>query len=310
MHAIENITLVGLGALGILFGNFFSRALGEKAVTFVANSQRRERYMKEGVTCNGNPCHFRFADPGDVPERPADLLLFAVKATALDQAIEDARNSVGGQTIILSLLNGITSEQAIAQRLGMGHVLGCVAQGMDAVRVRHDLTYAHQGVLVVGAPAGDGVLQEALSRVTAFFDGIGLPYVEEKDILRRLYSKWMLNVGVNQVVMVCEGTYRTVQQEGKAREMMKAAMREAMLVARAEGVGVTQKDLDGYVALVDTLSPDGMPSMRQDGLARRRTEVESFAGTVIAKAARLGIDVPVNRELYARIRAMEAGFPS
>ena len=45
--------------------------------------------------------------------------------------------------------------------------------------------------------------------------------------------------------------------------------------------------------------------MRQDGLAHRRSEVEFFAGTVIRKAEKHGLDVPVNRELYQRITAME-----
>ena len=45
--------------------------------------------------------------------------------------------------------------------------------------------------------------------------------------------------------------------------------------------------------------------MRQDGLAGRPTEVELFAGTVIRKAKRLGIEVPVNEELYRRIKGME-----
>ena len=49
--------------------------------------------------------------------------------------------------------------------------------------------------------------------------------------------------------------------------------------------------------------------MRQDGLARRPSEVEFFAGTVIRRAEAAGLDVPVNRELYRRIKGMESGYP-
>jgi hypothetical protein len=87
--------------------------------------------------------------------------------------------------------------------------------------------------------------------------------------------------------------------------LVKAAMREAMLVARRERVPVSDDDLDFYVRLVDGLDPDGMPSMRQDSLAGRPTEVEFFAGTVVRKADALGLDVPVNRRLYRQIREME-----
>lgn len=51
--------------------------------------------------------------------------------------------------------------------------------------------------------------------------------------------------------------------------MMKSAMREALVLANAENVNVTEKDLKYYVDLIDTLNPNGMPSMRQDGLAKK-----------------------------------------
>lgn len=118
----------------------------------------------------------------------------------------------------------------------------------------------------------------------------------------------MLNVGVNQVVMVHEGNYGTVQVPGPAREHMIAAMREVIALSRLEGVPVTEEDLQYYVGLVDTLSPEGMPSMRQDGLAHRKSEVALFSGTVCRLAEKHGLDVPVNRALYRTVLEMEAVY--
>ena len=89
---------------------------------------------------------------------------------------------------------------------------------------------------------------------------------------------------------------------------MKAAMREVISLAQKEGIQVTEKDLEVYVDLTDTLSPEGMPSMRQDGLAGRPTEVELFSGTVLRMAEKWGLDTPVNRELYRQVKAMEKEF--
>ena len=126
--------------------------------------------------------------------------------------------------------------------------------------------------------------------------------------MHRLWGKWMLNVGVNQVVMVSEGTYGTIQKPGKARETMLEAMEEVRKLSELAGTGVTKEDLDSYVALVDTLNPEGMPSMRQDGISRRPSEVDFFAGTVIAKAEKYGIPVPINQMLYEKVKAMEAEY--
>ena len=118
----------------------------------------------------------------------------------------------------------------------------------------------------------------------------------------------MLNVGVNQVVMVCEGNYGTIQRPGEPRERMIAAMREVMALSALEGIPVTEADLRYYTELLDTLDPEGMPSMRQDGLARRKSEVELFSGTVCRLAAKHGLAVPVNARLYRDITEMESVY--
>ena len=220
-----------------------------------------------------------------------------------------AGNQVGKDSVILSVLNGITSEAVIGEALGMDHVLYCVSQGMDAVKLGNELTYSHMGQICIGIPEDQAYKEPMLLAVTDLFDETGFPYTREPDIIRRLWCKWMLNVGVNQTVMVTEGTYGTVQRPGKERQMMRDAMAEVVALADREHIRVTEEDLQGYVDLIDTLNPDGMPSMRQDGIARRQSEVEFFAGTVIRMAERHGLNVPVNRELYRRIKEMEAGYP-
>ena len=90
--------------------------------------------------------------------------------------------------------------------------------------------------------------------------------------------------------------------------MMKSALREVIKIAEKENVSVTEEDLKNYVALVDTLDPDGMPSMRQDGLTHRYSEVELFAGTVVKKAEKYNLEVPVNRELYEKVKKLEERY--
>ena len=302
---IERIAIVGMGALGVLYGDFLTERLGRGRVGFVVDAERRARYERMEITANGRRCDFRLIDANE-SGHPADLVIFAVKATALEQAMEDAAGQIGPDTVILSVLNGITSEQLLEARFGGKNVVYCVAQGMDAVKQGGALTYTVMGQLCVGVPSEEKL--PALDAVCALFDRIGLPYSRESDILHRLWSKFMLNVGVNQVVMVCEGAYGTIQVPGKPREMMIAAMREVLELSRYEGVRITEDDLHFYVDLMNTMSPQGMPSMRQDGLAHRRSEVELFSGTVCRLAKKHGLPVPVNEWLYAKVKEMEAAY--
>ena len=61
-------------------------------------------------------------------------------------------------------------------------------------------------------------------------------------------------------------------------------------------------------AMMPTFNPEGMPSMRQDVLAKRPTEVEEFAGVVRQRAKKYGMPTPANDFFYTRIREIEAGY--
>ena len=105
MKKIETSALIGLGALGILFGRKMP------GVQVIADEGRIVRYAAEPVVCNGEECKFSYVTPAE--GKPVDLLLVAVKATVLEQAIQDMAKFVGPDTVILSVMNGITSEEHI-----------------------------------------------------------------------------------------------------------------------------------------------------------------------------------------------------
>lgn len=300
---MRTVGIVGLGALGVLFGE---RLLsGGADVSVIADEARVQRYRKDGVLCNGKPVAFAYKTPAQA--EPVDLLIFATKESGLRGAMDTAAGFIGENTLILSVLNGVSSEEIIAARFGEKNVLYCVAQGMDAVKIGRALTYAHAGVIVLGEKQ-PGAISARVRQVADFLNAHGVTAQAVGDMVRRQWGKLMLNVGINQAVMVFEGDYGTVQKPGKPREVMLAAMREAQKLAQLEGYPISDEEFDDWVRLADSLSPTGKPSMRQDGEAHRKSEVELFAGTIIRRAERFGLDVPVNRWLYDTVKKMEAAY--
>ena len=300
---MQTVGIVGLGALGVLFGE---RLLsGGADVSIIADEARVQRYRRDGVLCNGEPVAFAYKTPAQA--EPVDLLIFATKESGLRGAMDTAKGFIGENTLILSVLNGVSSEETIAARFGEKNVLYCVAQGMDAVKTGSALTYAHAGVIVLGEKE-PGAISPRVQQVADFLNAHGVTAQPVGDMVRRQWGKLMLNVGINQTVMVFEGDYGTVQRSGKPREIMLAAMREVQKLAELEGYPVSDEEFDGWVRLGDSLSPTGKPSMRQDGEAHRKSEVELFAGTIIRRAERFGLDVPVNRWLYDTVKKMEAAY--
>lgn len=302
---ITKAAIIGKGALGLLYGTLIAKNIGTNAVEYVMDDERFARHAADVITINGEPCGI-----STVPVReaqPVDLVILAVKATGLTKAIESMEHLVGPATRIVSLINGITSEERVAKRFGWQKTVLSVAQGMDAVFIGGALTFTHAGEIRFGAaPETD---PSVVDDIADFYERAGIAHTVESDIRHRLWTKFMLNVGINQTCMAYEGTYGSASApQSEQNRCFVAAMREALAVAQAEGVNVTEVDLAQMAALIATLDPEGIPSMAQDRINRKLTEVEEFSGTLIRLAERHGILVPQNRWLYNRIREIEEGF--
>jgi len=303
---IKTVSIIGLGALGILFGNHLSKRMPKADLRIIADRDRINKYESNHVYCNGENCEFNYMTPEEFCE-PADLVIFTVKYDNLNDAIQAMKNHVGEQTIILSALNGITSEAIIGETYGMDKILYCVAQGMDAVKVGNKLTYEHMGMLCFGE-GEPGIISPKVKRVVEFFKNMEVPYQSVTDMNKRLWGKFMLNVGVNQTVAVYESNYGEIQKNGQARDTMISAMREVMVLSEKNGINLTEDDLNYWLKILSTLSPIGKPSMRQDLEAKRYSEVELFSGTVIKMGEKYGIPTPVNTKLYDRIKFIESQY--
>jgi len=303
---IKTVSIVGLGALGVLFGNHLSKHMAKDSLRIVADKKRTEKYLRDSIFCNGERCEFNYTAP-DASSGAADLLIIAVKAGDLDAAIEASKNQVGPDTVILSLLNGIISEEIIGSTFGAEKVLLSVAQGMDAVKVGNKLTYENMGMICFG-PGGLKEQDEKVDAVRRFFENTSLPHEVASDMRKRLWGKFMLNVGVNQTVAVFECDYGGIQRRGAAQDTMIAAMEEVLLLSEKEGVPLTRSDLDYWLGVLNGLNPQGKPSMRQDLEAGRFSEVELFSGTVLALGRKHGLSFPVNQMLYDKIKAIESSF--
>ncbi len=294
------VSIIGLGALGILYGHHLSTKMPPPDLRIVADGSRIARYRQQGIFSNSVPCRFTYMTPEE-PVEPADLLIFAVKAPDLPEAISMVRGHVGPGTRIISLLNGITSEEIIGSELGTGGLVWCVAQGMDAVKSGNRLEYHNMGTLCIGDRIS-GNPSENTMWVAEFFRKMEIPHLVDPAMMRRMWGKFMLNVGVNQAVAVLGETYGDIQNEGHPRDLMIRAMREVIPLSEKEGTCLTEEDVQYWLEVIRPLNPLGKPSMRQDVEAGRPTEVDLFAGTVLELGRKHGLDTPVNRWLFGELK--------
>lgn len=305
MKEIKTVGIIGLGALGVLYAHLLTDALGKEKVLVLADQERVQRYRTQTFACNGHICDFNFTDAAERKE-PVDLLLFAVKFGGLASAMETCRHLVGPETTLVSVLNGISSEQMLSEAFSSSQVVWCIAQKMAVTKRGTSVTADPPGELALGVPAGQNTTH--LDRLTAFFSAAHFPFSLPEDIRTQMWSKLLCNTGCNQTTMVFQCGYGGIQIPGKARTVMQDAMREVVLVANAEGIPLSESDVESWTAILDSFPPDGETSMRQDSKAHRKSEVELFSGTIRRLAAKQGIAVPVNDWLYEQVQEMEAAY--
>ncbi len=296
---MQTLSIIGFGALGALFASQLQPYLG-KNLRIVADAQRVHRYRKDGLLVNGESLDLQYLTP-DGCDTPADVVLVCCKFHHLADVMPLIKSQLGDDTLIVSALNGIASEEVLGDAFGAHRIVYCVAQEMDARKVGNQLIYRDAGQLVIGAMTDDAAERTRVQQLAKFFKSCHFTHTVSDDMPRQLWGKFMLNVGVNQTVAYYEGTFATVQADGAPREMFKGAMREVMMVAAAEGVVLSDDDFNQWVQIMDNLEPTGMPSLRQDLYANRPCELELFAGTVRKLGAKHGIATPINDELYQGI---------
>ena len=102
----------------------------------------------------------------------------------------------------------------------------------------------------------------------------------------------------------CHFDYVTPEQ-GQPVDLVLVAVKATV----PEGVNLPADNHKAFLeSMAPTFNPDGMPSMRQDVLAKRPTEVEQFAGVVRRLAQKHGMPTPANDFFYEKIREIEANY--
>ena len=105
---IKKIGIVGQGALGVMYGNYLKKRMGNENVFFIADEGRVNRYRSADMVCNGEACGFSYRSPAEAVT--ADLIIFAVKFMGMNWLILLLLNSV-------SIVRSASSDTSAAFRI-------------------------------------------------------------------------------------------------------------------------------------------------------------------------------------------------
>jgi 2-dehydropantoate 2-reductase len=303
MKQIQNVAIIGAGALGLLFGSKLFSAPDVKTY-FIAEGSRADRLEKEPLAYNGVTCPIPVLRP--IEGAPTmDMVIVAVKHNQLEEAVAGLRPVVREDTIFISLLNGLESEETIAHFYGKEHVLYAIAVGMDTIRDGQEVYGKAEGKIVFGNEMNT-VLSEDVKHVKALFEKAIIPHDVPENMLRAMWWKFMINVSINQASAILRANYGVFQTNPDVRAVMDALVDEVIAISAPAGINLNQEDKKQWHKLLLTLGAQGKTSMLQDVEQGRQTEVELFAGKVVKLGEKYGIPTPMNAAVLKIIRALDA----
>lgn len=303
MKEIRNVTLIGLGAMGVFFAPALMEYLGAEHFRIMAAGTRRERLESKGVTINGVRHHFPVISPESEGDK-ADLIIIAVKDTGLHEAIRDIKNQVGPDTLILPILNGVDSEEQVAAAYGWEHVLYAYMRVSSVMKdgvaeYNSDFGEVHFG------EGKNETLSERVLRIKSLFDDCGIRYMIDPDMVRGLWFKFMCNVGENQTCALLGIPFGAFRLSDHANVIRREAMREVVAVANRLHIDLSEADIERQEATIKRLPFYNKPSTLQDIENGKKTEIEMFAGKVVRLGEELGVETPLNRLFYHAIKVYE-----
>lgn len=305
------IAIIGPGALGSLFAARFFLA-GSHEVRLVDHSPSRAALLTEqGFLFAEDGTMHRLAvpvttDPQSIAE--AELLLLCVKSTAVAEALATLLPHWPPGALLLALQNGIGHLDHLASLpSSCCWAIGVTTEGANLTgpgQVRH----GGHGITRLGflVPQSDHDMAR-LAQAAAALNDAGLACEVVADIRVPLWQKLLVNVGINALTALHDCPNGKLLEIPAARERLVAAVEEGARVAAAQGIALP---VDPVAMALDVCrtTASNISSMLQDVRQQRPTEIGAINGAIVAIADRLGIPVPVNRELTQAIRALEQGF--
>ena len=304
MKEIKNVIVCGIGAVGSIYAEKIEKYPNANLKVLV-DQERLERYTKNPIIMNGQELHFDYILP-EAKDFKADLIIIATKFDGLNVAIKNLENFVQDETIILSLLNGVTSEEIIAEVYGWDKMLLSYFMCPSAVRNGRSITQDGKGKIVFGAKNSENRHKQDL--VKEFFDKVNIYYEVPEDMEYALWLKYMLNVSTNQPTAVLNLKFGEMHNNDKFMEYNYGLMQEVQAIAKAKGIQNTETMIPKAQLALKSMNADGMTSMLQDVLAKRKTEVEMFAGTMIKLGKKYNISVPYNKLMKEKIELIESNY--
>lgn len=304
------IAILGAGAMGSWFGGHLA-INGQNVQLLTTNREHIDAIERDGLELRSGSNSVIVQLPICMPSEmksPVDLVITLTKTFQLPTALESIQTSLHADTAVLSLQNGLGNEEVIAASVGVENTwIGMTMLPVD--RIAPGIVECKGMGISWFGPASMNRPDKAAALESLFLDA-GLDVRFDNHVKKRIWQKVAFNAGMNAVCALAHSTPGILNTVADAKQLVKDTAKEVVEVAAAMRISV---DIEAVYETVDYACENHgqhLPSMLQDLLAGKPTEIDALNGSVVRMATELGVSVPINTLLTTLIKTAELGHSS
>ena len=300
------IAIVGAGALGCYYGARLVQHGQE--VHFLLRSDY-EVVRKTGLSVHSHVGDFRLSpeqlhvynDPAAMPQ--VDLVIVTLKSTANSQLEPLIRPLLKDSTAILTLQNGLGSEEELANLFGSDRILGGLAFVCINRLAPGQIDHTDYGLIKLGelgrppSPRAHQIVQ--------IFASSNVPCELLKNLALGRWEKLIWNVPFNGLGGAMDWATDMLMNSEHGTALVRALMEEVVATANAAGVNLPASLVEDNIRRTQSMGAY-RSSMQVDRQMHRPMEIQTIIGNPLRMAQSLGVPTPKMEMLYQMLNVTEA----
>jgi 2-dehydropantoate 2-reductase len=229
-----------------------------------------------------------------------DLVIICVKTYGLECCMRTLEKNVEEKTVLLPLLNGVDNAEKIKTFFPQAKTLnGCVYISAHIVSPGVVQQVGGSCQLFFG-PEHDDI--EAFMKLEETLANAGIKAELKANIAEIVWEKYIFISSLASVTTLFGEPFGTVMDRKESRDLTEGLIKEVEQIARTKGVGLAEDIVDATLVKVRAFPYDTKSSMQVDYEKGKKTEIEAFTGYVVRCGEELGVDIPLHRMVYDKLK--------
>lgn len=303
------IAVVGAGAMGSVYAGLLADGGNEVWAIDVwqahVDAINNNGLRVEGASGDRTVRLNATTSPADVGE--CDLIIIATKADGVAGAAQAVDPLLKDDTLILTIQNGLGAAERISQYRAPDNILIGVAGGFGAEMKGPGHTY-HNGMELIRVGEMTGGLTDRLEHVAQLWRDAGFSVKAFEDVHQLIWEKFICNVTFSGPCSVMRAPVGEVMASEHGWKVAIGCGLEAYEAGKAKGINFSFEDARAYIHAFGSKMPNALPSLYQDHLAKRTSEIDAINGMVPVVAAEVGQQAPTNEMITALVKMIERDF--